>query len=69
MSLAGPTLFFTADRETEEAVQQACADTPTYVATSPAWEAFEHLVSQIAFGLIVVDFAQLAGSERSASLG
>jgi len=65
MSLSGPTLFFTADSEIEASIQKACADTPAYVATSPAWETFVHLVSQIAFGLIVVDFAQLADADGS----
>ncbi len=56
MSLSGPTLFFTADRRIEQALKGAFSDTPAYLATAPAWEAFEHLVSQIAFGLIAVEY-------------
>ncbi len=61
MSLSGPTLFFTTDREIEAVLRRHTADDPGYLATAPAWEAYEHLVSQIAFGLIVADFALLAG--------
>ena len=57
MILSCPTLLFTPNKGMLDDLKRQAGSSLEYLTHAPTWEAFNRLVAQIAFGLVVVDFA------------
>ena len=69
MNFSSPTLLFTPDSDLVPALRSLTEDETDYLALAPEWDAFSRMAAQLAFGVVVTDFAVLAAENGTLDKG